>query len=101
LCINRALSLGPWYRFFSGLGVATADALAGGIAARSISLVSQFLVKHQFAFRLVGGLFFVTSLTKSNARIQGKAGANKERHCRFRHRFVAEYLTAKFDIGNA
>ena len=57
LCINRALSLGPWYGLFSGLGIATADALAGGIAALSISLVSQFLVDHQFAFRLVGGLF--------------------------------------------
>jgi threonine/homoserine/homoserine lactone efflux protein len=57
LCINRALSLGPWYGLFSGLGIATADALAGAIAALSITLVSQFLVDHQFAFRLVGGLF--------------------------------------------
>src|SRR5688572_32933320 len=57
LCINRALSLGPWYGLFSGLGIATADALAGAVAALSISLVSQFLVDHQFAFRLVGGLF--------------------------------------------
>jgi threonine/homoserine/homoserine lactone efflux protein len=57
LCINRALSLGPWYGLFSGLGIATADALAGGIAALSITLVSQFLADHQFAFRLVGGLF--------------------------------------------
>ena len=57
LCINRALTLGPWYGLFSGLGIATADALAGGIAALSISLVSQFLIDHQFAFRLVGGLF--------------------------------------------
>jgi threonine/homoserine/homoserine lactone efflux protein len=37
--------------------IATADALAGGIAALSITLVSQFLVDHQFAFRLIGGLF--------------------------------------------
>jgi threonine/homoserine/homoserine lactone efflux protein len=57
LCINRALSLGPWYGLCSGLGIATADALAGGIAALSISLVSEFLVDHQFAFGLVGGLF--------------------------------------------
>ena len=57
LCINRALSMGPWYGLCSGLGIATADALAGGIAALSISLVSQFLFDHQFAFRLVGGLF--------------------------------------------
>jgi threonine/homoserine/homoserine lactone efflux protein len=57
LCINRALSRGPWYGLLSGLGVATADALAGGIAALSISLVSQFLVDHQFLFRLTGGVF--------------------------------------------
>ena len=57
LCINRALSRGPWYGLLSGLGVATADALTGGIAALSISLVSQFLVDHQFLFRLTGGVF--------------------------------------------
>src|SRR5919112_2295563 len=57
LCINRALSMGPWYGLYSGLGIATADALAGGIAALSMTLVSQFLVDHQFAFRLLGGLF--------------------------------------------
>jgi threonine/homoserine/homoserine lactone efflux protein len=57
LCINRALLRGPWYGLFSGLGVATADALAGAIAALSISLVSQFLVDHQFFFRLTGGVF--------------------------------------------
>ena len=57
LCINRALSRGPWYGLYSGLGVATADAVAGGIAALSISLVSQFLADHQFFFRLTGGVF--------------------------------------------
>ena len=57
LCINRALSMGPWYGLYSGLGIATADAFAGGVAALSMTLVSQFLVDHQFAFRLIGGLF--------------------------------------------
>ena len=57
MCVNRALSMGALYGLFSGLGIATADALAGGIAALSISLVSQFLIDHQFAFRLIGGLF--------------------------------------------
>lgn len=56
LCINRAVSMGPWYGLCSGFGVATADALAGGIAALSISLVSQFLLDHQFSFRLMGGV---------------------------------------------
>ncbi len=56
LCINRALSLGPASGFFSGLGVATADALAAGIAALGISLISTFLLGHQMLLRLVGGL---------------------------------------------
>ena len=53
LCINRALMLGPQCGFFSGLGVATADALAAGIAALSISLISGLFVEHQLALRLV------------------------------------------------
>ena len=57
LCINRALMLGPHCGFFSGLGVATADALAAGIAALSISLISGLFVEHQLALRLVGGIF--------------------------------------------
>jgi threonine/homoserine/homoserine lactone efflux protein len=57
LCINRALMMGPVCGFFSGLGVATADALAAGIAALGISLISGFLIEHQLALRFVGGLF--------------------------------------------
>ena len=57
LCINRALMMGPTCGFFSGLGVATADALAAGIAALGISLVSGFFLEHQILLRLVGGIF--------------------------------------------
>src|SRR2546422_4971776 len=57
LCINRALSLGAICGLFSGLGVATADAIAAGIAALGISLVSSFLVDHQTFIRFVGGVF--------------------------------------------
>jgi threonine/homoserine/homoserine lactone efflux protein len=57
LCINRALMLGPVCGLFSGLGVATADAIAAGIAALGITLVSSFLVDHQIGLRLVGGVF--------------------------------------------
>jgi threonine/homoserine/homoserine lactone efflux protein len=56
LCINRALSSGPLTGFFSGLGVATADALAAGIVALGISLISTFLLDHQMVLRLVGGV---------------------------------------------
>ncbi len=57
LCINRALMLGPVCGLFSGLGVATADAIAAGIAALGITLVSSFLADHQIALRLIGGVF--------------------------------------------
>lgn len=57
LCINRALTLGPLRGLISGLGVASADALAAGIAALGISLISRFFSEHQFVLRLIGGLF--------------------------------------------
>jgi len=57
LCINRALATGALCGLFSGLGVATADALAAGIAALGISLVSGFLTDHQIFLRLGGGIF--------------------------------------------
>ncbi len=57
LCINRALALGALCGLFSGLGVATADALAAGIAALGVTLISAFLLEHQTGLSLVGGLF--------------------------------------------
>lgn len=57
LCIHRALMLGPVCGLFSGLGVATADAIAAGIAALGITLVSSFLADHQIVLRLIGGVF--------------------------------------------
>ncbi len=57
LCINRSLMLGALPGLVSGMGVATADALAAGIAALGISLISDFLIAQQFLLRLVGGVF--------------------------------------------
>jgi len=57
LCINRALSMGPLCGFFSGLGVATADALAAGVAALGITLVSSFFIAQQTWLRLAGSIF--------------------------------------------
>lgn len=57
LCINRALSGGPVYGLFSGLGIATADAIAAGIAAVFWTLISNFFVSEQLWLRLFGGLF--------------------------------------------
>ena len=49
--------MGALCGFFSGLGVATADALAAGIAALGIRLVSSFFVNQQTWLRLAGGIF--------------------------------------------
>jgi threonine/homoserine/homoserine lactone efflux protein len=57
LCINRALAAGALCGLFSGLGVATADALAASVAALGISFVSGFLTDHQIILRLAGGVF--------------------------------------------
>ncbi len=57
LCINRALAQGAICGLFSGLGVASADALAALIAALGISFVSSFFSAHQTLLRLAGGLF--------------------------------------------
>ena len=57
LCINRAFSMGAVCGLFSGLGVATADALAAGVAALGVSLISRFWADHQILLRLVGGVF--------------------------------------------
>jgi threonine/homoserine/homoserine lactone efflux protein len=57
LCINRSLAMGALCGLFSGLGVASADALAAGIAALGITLISSFLIEHETALRLVGGIF--------------------------------------------
>ncbi len=73
LCINRALLLGPVTGLFSGLGVATADALAAGIAALGISFVEEFLSDHQIILRLVGGVVLVylgTSIYRAKPKQQ-------------------------------
>jgi threonine/homoserine/homoserine lactone efflux protein len=57
LCINRSLMLGALAGLASGLGVASADALAAGIAALGISFVSDFLREYQFLLRMIGGVF--------------------------------------------
>jgi threonine/homoserine/homoserine lactone efflux protein len=78
LCINRALSMGAILGFFSGLGVASGDALAAGIAALGISLVSTFLADHQLFIRLVGGGFLcyvgfkIYKTTPSQQALPGK-----------------------------
>ncbi|GAC1633794.1 MAG: LysE family transporter [Ktedonobacteraceae bacterium] len=59
LCIQRTIHKGQRYGLISGLGIATADALYGCIAAFGLTLIANFLVSQQFWIRLIGGLFLV------------------------------------------
>ncbi len=57
LCIQRTLYKGRLYGLVSGLGIATADAVYGSIAAFGLTVISTFLISHQVWIRLLGGLF--------------------------------------------
>ncbi len=59
LCIQRTLSKGQIYGLVSGLGIATADAVYGSIAAFGLTLITNFLVNQQGWVRLIGGLFLI------------------------------------------
>ena len=57
LCIRRTLKNGKIHGIVSGLGTSTADVIHGIIAVSGLTFISEFLVKEQLWFRLVGGLF--------------------------------------------
>src|SRR5262249_13773939 len=57
LCISRALSAGAAYGLVSWLGVATANALAGGMGALGLALAPGRPVRLQPWLRLAGGAF--------------------------------------------
>jgi len=59
LCIHRTLNFGQRYGLVSGLGIATADAVYGSIAAFGVTVIASFLVSQQIWIRLTGGLFLV------------------------------------------
>jgi len=59
LCASRTLARGRTSGLISGMGVATADALYGAIAAFSITLVINFLRREEFWIRVIGGVLLV------------------------------------------
>ena len=86
LVIRRTLAEGQLYGLVSGLGVATADATYGAIAAFGLSAITDALVNARQVLGLVGGVFLLwlawrtirsaptESTTVTNAR-RGYAGA--------------------------
>ncbi len=59
LCIQRTLSRGHLYGLVSGLGIATADAVYGSIAAFGLTVIASLLISQQGWLRLIGGMFLV------------------------------------------
>jgi len=59
LVIRRTLAQGRLYGLVSGLGVATADATYGAIAAFGLSAITDVLVNARQVLGLVGGVFLL------------------------------------------
>src|SRR5260370_42027612 len=59
LCIQRTLARGQLYGLVSGLGIATADAVYGSIAAFGLTVITNMFVSQQLWLSLIGGLFLL------------------------------------------
>jgi threonine/homoserine/homoserine lactone efflux protein len=59
VCIQRTFHKGYLYGLVSGMGIATADAIYGSIAAFGLTVITSFLVSEQTWIRLIGGLFLI------------------------------------------
>ena len=86
LVIRRTLAEGRLYGLVSGLGVATADATYGAMAAFGLSAITDVLVNARQVFGLVGGIFLLwlawqtvrstpTEAASVSTRRRGYAGA--------------------------
>lgn len=59
LCIQRSLHKGFLTGLVTGMGAATADGIYGGIAAFSLTVITDVLIGQQNWIRLLGGLFLL------------------------------------------
>lgn len=56
LCVRRALARGRWQGFMAGLGAAFADMMFGAIGGLGLTVISTFIIAHEIAIGLVGGI---------------------------------------------
>lgn len=56
LCIRRALARGRLEGFAAGLGAAVADMMFGAIAGLGLTVISTFIIAHEVAIGLIGGI---------------------------------------------
>lgn len=59
MCIRRTLTHGHLRGFVSGLGAATADSVYAIVAAFGITLISNFIVTHEYSIRLIGSILLI------------------------------------------
>ena len=76
LCIRRTLAEGRLVGFVSGMGVATADATYGAIAAFGLTAVTELLVDWRRALGVVGGLFLLWLAWRTLRSVPGEAASD-------------------------
>jgi threonine/homoserine/homoserine lactone efflux protein len=79
LCIRRTLAEGRAVGLASGLGVATADATYGAIAAFGLTAITSLLVEWHRALALVGGLFLLWLAWRTFTAVPGEAAHEVDR----------------------
>jgi threonine/homoserine/homoserine lactone efflux protein len=79
LVIRRTLAEGRVVGLVSGIGVATADATYGAIAAFGLTAVTDLLVDWHRALAIVGGLFLLWLAWRTIRSVPGEAAADPAR----------------------
>ena len=82
LCIRRTLAEGRVIGLVSGMGVATADATYGAIAAFGLTAVTDLLVDWRRALGIVGGAFLLWLAWRTVRAVPGEAARSGDRDIR-------------------
>ena len=75
LCIRRTLAEGQLVGLVSGMGVATADATYGAIAAFGLTAITDVLVAWQRGLALIGGIFLLWLAWRTFTSVPAAAAA--------------------------
>jgi threonine/homoserine/homoserine lactone efflux protein len=78
LCIRRTLAEGHLIGLVSGMGVATADATYGAIAAFGLTAVTDLLVDWRRALGIVGGVFLLWLAWRTFRSVPGEAAMTED-----------------------
>ena len=79
LCIRRTLAEGKAVGMASGLGVASADATYGAIAAFGLTALTDLLVEWGRALALIGGIFLLWVAWRTFRAVPGAAAQEVDR----------------------